>query len=184
MVEPVVCAGQAARFHGQVWCVPGQVTVVPGQLPFVPGQTAPFHGQGALVQGQNASCPAASSKILPLFPLTTELTPDSIRKHSATEGGRSSFRAGELSILRSPKRLPNGAGEQGLLVVSHAPVRSRRGDVVDLPRIGDEARFGALLQQPCDGLAAAGAVVEGPVVDVHADELVGEVAVEIAAELE
>ena len=49
---------------------------------------------------------------------------------------------------------------------------------------GNESGGGAAGQERCDRLAAAGAVVEGPVVDVHADEFIGEVAVEIAAELE
>ena len=58
------------------------------------------------------------------------------------------------------------------------------GDELDTGDGWEEVGGGAALEEGGDGLAAAGAVVERPVVDVHSDEAVGEVAVEVAAELE
>ncbi len=49
---------------------------------------------------------------------------------------------------------------------------------------GDHADGGAFVEEAVDGFAAAGAVVEGPFVDVHADEFVGEFEVHVAAEAE
>ena len=58
------------------------------------------------------------------------------------------------------------------------------GHVVDWADLGDEAGLRALAEERVDGLAASLAVVEGPLVDVHSDELVGEIGVEVSAELE
>jgi len=56
-------------------------------------------------------------------------------------------------------------------------------DEVDLGGDGDDAALVAEVEEFVDGLAAVGAVVEGAVVDVHADEAVGEAGVEVAGKL-
>ena len=50
--------------------------------------------------------------------------------------------------------------------------------------VGDEGAGVGEVEEAADAFAAAFAVVEGPVVDVHADELVGEVEAHVAGELE
>ena len=56
-------------------------------------------------------------------------------------------------------------------------------DEVDLGFVRDDAALEAHLQQLADGFAAVFAVVQGALVDVHADKLVGERGVEVAGEL-
>ncbi len=51
--------------------------------------------------------------------------------------------------------------------------RNNASDEIDFADIGYEVGFVGLFQQLADGGAAFVAVVDGPVVDVHADELVG-----------
>ena len=56
-------------------------------------------------------------------------------------------------------------------------------DEFDGDPVWDDAGFIAAVEEELDGLATAGAVVEGEVVDVHADELVGLRAGQVAGEL-
>ena len=56
-------------------------------------------------------------------------------------------------------------------------------DKVDLRCDRDDAALVAQIEERADGLAAVGAIVEGAVVDVHADEATGEAGIEIAGEL-
>ena len=49
--------------------------------------------------------------------------------------------------------------------------------------MGDEAAGVGEVEEAADAFAAAFAVVEGPVVDIHADEFVGEVEAHVAGEL-
>jgi hypothetical protein len=56
-------------------------------------------------------------------------------------------------------------------------------DEVDLRGDGDDAALVAQFEQLADGLAAVGAVVEGAVVHIHADEAVGQAGVEVAGKL-
>src|ERR1035437_1062585 len=56
-------------------------------------------------------------------------------------------------------------------------------DEVHLGGDGDDAALVTEIEEFADGLAAVGAVVEGAVVDVHADEAVGQPGVEVAGKL-
>ena len=56
-------------------------------------------------------------------------------------------------------------------------------DEVDFWGDGDDAALVAEVQELADGLAAVGAVVEGALVYVHADETVSQAGVEVAGEL-
>src|SRR5436305_1938885 len=51
---------------------------------------------------------------------------------------------------------------------------------LDVDRTGDQARLGRSLEERAYGLAPPGAVIDGPIIDVHADEPVGELRLEVA----
>ena len=66
--------------------------------------------------------------------------------------------------------------------VTSAPLNpAYRADEFEFYGFGDDAGCVALFEELCDGLAAAVGKVEGPVVDVHADEFVGLGVIEVAA---
>jgi len=56
-------------------------------------------------------------------------------------------------------------------------------DEVDVGFVGNDSALVAHIEELADGFAAVVAVVDGAVVDVHADEAVGHRGVEIAGEL-
>ena len=56
-------------------------------------------------------------------------------------------------------------------------------DEVDFGGDGDDAALVAEVKEVADGLSAVGAVVEGALVDVHADKAVGQAGVEVAGKL-
>src|SRR5262245_23975185 len=53
-------------------------------------------------------------------------------------------------------------------------------DEFELWRNWNQPIFVAFAQKPADGLPSRLAVVEGPMVDIHADEFIGEVAAHVA----